>query len=282
MRLAYSVFLCLLCLAFSSQSQGIRNQEFSYTLGVSNLGVERFAQNQNLDFVNYLDSGYAGADFIILKLGYKFDFSKKMSANIKLIMMDDIIPDNYDISMHYFARPWVGIGIGSMLNKNWISDFEQHQLRTLPDYHLMDQNMKQFTVYDLGFYVSPTLKPFDNGAMTLQVTCDVGVSSFMKERATFQHKKKFGNERLQYHYETKADFQPYVQPKVDFQLKLYTNRIATVGLLFNSNYFYTKRSINYYRTIQTWTADNEVIEELKMPKHRYTRLEINVGLFARW
>jgi hypothetical protein len=205
-----------------------------------------------------------------------------MSADIKLIMMDDIIPDNYDISIHYTIRPWLGVGLGSMLNKNWITYFEEYQIQTLPDYYLVDYNVQQFTTYELGFYLSPILKPIDNDIFKLQISCDFGMSSFMKEEAAFYHKKKLSNERLQYHYNTKTDYQPYIQPKIDIRLKAFRIKDTSFGFLLNSNYYYSNRSINYSRTIQTWTSENKITEQIEPSKHKYSRFEVNMGMFLRW
>lgn len=148
MRLLFSFIFCLINFGLFAQNSGLTNKEFFFTIGIAELEIEKFQPNENLDFINYVDSDHEYTDFVILKLGYKFDFLSKMSADIKLIMMDDIIPDNYDISVYYFARPWIGVGIGSMLNKNWITYFEEYQMQTLTDYYLVDNNVKQFTVYD--------------------------------------------------------------------------------------------------------------------------------------
>ncbi len=195
--------------------------------------------------------------------------------------MDDIIPDNYDISVHYCLRPWLGIGIGSMLNKNWITFFEEYQIQTLPDYYLVDYNVKQFTNHDLGFYLSPILKPINSDIFKIQIACDIGMSSFAKEEAVFYHKKKFSNERLQYHYQTKTDYQPYIHPKIDLRLKAFKIKDVSFGFLLNSNYYHSDRSINYLRTIQTWTPDNKITEQIEPSKHKYNRFEFNIGIFIR-
>ncbi len=282
MRVHFLLIFCFINFRLFAQNSVLKNQEFFFTIGIAELEIEKFLPNENLDFINYVDYNPEYADFVILKLGYKFDFLSKISADIKLIMMDDIIPDNYDISVHYFVRPWIGVGIGSMLNKNWITYFEEYQIQTLTDYYLVDYNVKQFTTYDLGFYLAPTLKPIDNYIIKLQITCDLGISSFMREEVTFYHKKKLSNERLQYHYKTNTDYQSYIQPKIDIRLKAFKIKDTSIGFLLNSNYYYSNRSINYSRTIQTWTSENKITEQIEPSKHNYSRFEFNMGIFLRW
>jgi len=282
MRVAFLILFSLVSQGIFAQSRTFKNQEFFFTVGAGELDVEKFSPNESLDFLNYVNTYPEYADFIVLKLGYKFDFLTKMSADIKLVMMDDIIPDNYDVSVHYFIRPWLGVGVGSMLNKNWITYFEEYHIQTFPEYYMSDNNVRQFTTYDLGFYLTPAIKLIDNEIIKLQITSDLGISSFMKEEASFYYKKKLSNERLYDHYETKIDFQPFIQPKIDVRLKAFKIKEATIGFLLNSNYYYSKRSINYFRTIQTWTTENGITEKIEPSKHKYSRFEFNMGMFLRW
>jgi hypothetical protein len=282
MRLPVLIITGLISIGLFAQNQTIKNQEFSFSIGFAELDIEKSSADRNLDFIDYVDSNPEYTDFIVLKLGYKFDFFSKMSADIKLIMMDDIVPDNYDISVHYFIRPWLGVGVGSMLNKNWISGFEEYQIQLLPEYYLLSYNVAQFTTYDLGFYLSPAIKPIDHDNFKLHLKCDLGVSSFMKEEFSFYHKKKFSNERLQYHYKTKANYQPYIQPKIDIRLKVFKIKEASLGFLLNSNYYYSNRSMNYFRTIQTWSSENKITEQIEPFKHKYSRFEFNMGVFVSW
>ena len=282
MRVHLLLIFCLINIGLFAQNSVLKNQAFLLSIGFAELGIEKFSPNENLDFINYVDTDPEYTDFVILKLGYEFDFLSKMSADINLIMMDDIIPDNYDISVYYFVRPWIGVGIGSMLNKNWITYFEEYQTQALTNYYLVDYNVKQFTVYDLGFYLAPTLKPIDNDIFKLQITCDLGISSFMREETAFYHKKILSNERLQYHYKTNADYQPYIQPKIDLRLKAFKIKDTSIGFLLNSNYYCSNKSINYSRTIQTWTSENKITEHIKPSKHSYSRFEFNMGIFLKW
>ncbi|MBN2610843.1 MAG: hypothetical protein JXB00_04725 [Bacteroidales bacterium] len=280
----FLVYIVLLLISFSllAQNPNFKNQEFSFTIGAGELDIEKFLPGENLDFINYFDTDPEYTDFIIVKLGYKFDFFSKMTADIKLILMDDIIPDNYDFSVHYFLKPWLGIGVGSMLNKNYITYFENYHMQTFTGYYLVDDNVQQFTTYDLGFYLSPALKPIDGDLIKLLVKCDFGLSSLMKEETTFYHKKKLSNERLRYHYETKTTFQPYIQPKIELRLRAFKIKQVSLGILLNSGYYHANRSIDYLRTLQEWTMENIINVDVKSPKHNYSRFEFDMGIFMRW
>ncbi|GAA4827618.1 hypothetical protein [Algivirga pacifica] len=281
MRLTFFITLSLLSLNLFAQVPIFKNQEFSLSVGASELYLKQSSSNKELDFINYIDTYPEYNDYIIARLAYRADLSKQLSADIQLILMDDLLPDNYDISTHYFLKNGLGIGIGSILNKNHITYFEEYQLENLPDYYLMDSNVKQFTAYDLGFYISPAIKALNYRFIRLLIKCDLGVSSFLKEETTFVQKKKLSNERLQYHYGTNIHFEPYIQPKVDLRLQTFKIKNTAIGLLFNSSYFYSQKSIRYTRTIYTWTSENNLSEKIQSPKHSFGRLQFDMGLFVK-
>jgi hypothetical protein len=244
--------------------------------------MEKFSANENLDFLNYFGTDPEYVGYAVVNLGYKFDFLSKMSADVKLILMSDLVPDNYDISAYYHLNKTIGIGIGSVLNKVYISGFEQFQAQNLPNYYLVDDNSQQIKVYDLGLYLTPMFKLIRSDRFQTTLKFDLGLASFLKEESVFFHKRKLGNERLSYHYNTNISFQPYINPKIEMRLQAFHINKTSVGLLLNSNFYYSKRSMNYVRSIQRWTSDNEINELVKTPKHAYIQFEIDFGIYVKW
>lgn len=281
MRFPVVILFLLISSGLFAQTSKFRNKELSLSVGVAEFDIERFPPGENPDFINYFNEHPEHLDYIIAKFAYKFDFLRKMSADIRIILMDDLIPDNYDISAHYYFKPWAGLGIGSILNKNYITWYERHPSLILPDYYSLGSS-GQITTYDLGFYLSPALKPFDNDFFSLLIKCDLGLTSFTKEEAAFLWKKKLSNERLSYDYKTKTAFQPYIHPKLELRLRAFKIKNAGVGILLNSGYFDSSRSIDYVRTVQRWTPENTLTEEIQMPQHNYSIFELDMGIFVRW
>lgn len=282
MKIVFVFFLILSCFSLSAQDFDIRNREFSFSVGAYDHNISKLKNTENIDFLNYAHSFPEFFDDAIVKFGYKFEFLKSMSADIKIIIMSDLIPDNYDISTCYNINKTLGIGLGSYLNKFYISYFEQFQLQSLPEYYLVDDNSQQFKVYDLGFFLSPVIKLIKNERFQTNFKFDVGFSSFLKENAVFYHKRKQSNERLIYYYNTKISCQPFFYPKLEMSLNAFNIKKASVGFLLNSNFYFSNRNMNYNRIIQKWTSDNEIDEYIETTKHRYTRFETNVGIYLKW
>ena len=66
------------------------------------------------------------------------------------------------------------------------------------------------------------------------------------------------------------------------RLQVFNMNKTSVGLLLNSNFYLSKRSINYMRSIQRWISENEIDESVKMPKHLNTRFETDLGVYVKW
>jgi len=282
MKTGVLIFLHLVGINLFAQNIKLKNQEFSFSVGFSDYYVEKNTSNNHLDFINYVESYPDEPEFITVKLGYQFDFTPKMSADIKLIIMSDLMPDNYDISVNYKIQKYLGVGVGSMLNKNYISSFEQYQIQKHSGYYLSDTNQRQIKVYDLSFYISPYFKPVNKNGFELLFKCDLGISSFLNNEVSFLHKKKLSNEKLRYIYDTKPNFQAYIQPELELKLQTFKLNNTHIGVLLNTSYYYSKRSINYQLSTQKWTSDNFETKDIKSPKHLYSRLDFDIGFFVKW
>lgn len=160
-----------------------------------------FQHNENLDFLNYLDLYSESPDEeAIVKFSYKFDFSRRMSADIRLILMSDLTPTNYEISTNYALNSTFSVGLGSCLSKVYIAYFEQFHRKILTNYYLVDENEWQIEAYDLGFYLAPAARIVDNNRLKVSLQLNLGLASFLNESTAFYHKRKLSNERPIYYY----------------------------------------------------------------------------------
>jgi hypothetical protein len=281
-----SVHITAYLLAFGlhlvAQDPIAQNFEFSITLGTADVSLEKYISSEHMDFLNYMNSDLDYFELSAIKLGFSYDFLERMYTDINVIVMSDLVPDNYDVSVHYFFNKYLGVGLGSLYYSNYISYFEDYHKETHPDYIILDYNMRQFENYDLGFYISPTFRPIYSKRLKVALRCDFGLSSFMEEHTAFYLKRKRSNELRLYDYRTVKTFEPYINPKLNLKLRAFKIGNLSVGVIFNTNYFYSKKSMDYYRTYQVWTSDNSNEEFIDSPKHRYSRFELDGGIFFGW
>ncbi|MEX0986236.1 MAG: hypothetical protein WD052_02080 [Bacteroidales bacterium] len=232
--------------------------------------------------MNYMNSDLDYIELSAIKIGFSCDFSEHIYVDINVIVMSDLVPDNYDISVHYFFNKYLGVGLGSLYYSNYVSYFEDYHKETHPDYIILDGNMRQFETNDLGLYISPTFRPIYSDRLKVALRCDLGLSSFMEERSVFYLKRKLSNEMRLYDYRTAKTFEPYINPKLNLKLRAFKLGNVSIGVMCNTNYFYSRKSMDYYRTYQVWTSDNSIEELIDAPKHRYSRFELDGGIFFTW
>jgi hypothetical protein len=104
----------------------------------------------------------------------------------------------------------------------------------------------------------------------------------MEEHSAFYLKRELSNEIRLYDYTTVKTFEPYINPKLNLKLTAFRLVSVSVGIVCNTNYFYSMNSMDYYRTLQVWTPDPSLEEFINVPKHKYTRFELDGGIFFAW
>ncbi len=56
-------------------------------------------------------------DYEIVKIGYKFKIDTKTTMDIRLLVMSDLLPDNFDIAVYHQINRLISVGAGTMLYK---------------------------------------------------------------------------------------------------------------------------------------------------------------------
>lgn len=282
MRANLFIALLLLGINMHAQEKKLRNFHISSTLGVYVLEVEQNPITDQLDFMNYIDSYPDYIEDILLKIGFQFDFLQNYTAEIQLIMQSDLCPNNFDISAHKNISNRLSLGAGMFCFKDYISHFEEYYYEKMPAYYIMDRNMMQNTVYDVGYYITPSFYPIKTDRFSILARCDAGFTALSKESAAFVLKKKGSNFRMEDSYETHKSYSPFVNPKLRMNFTVLKIGNTSVDLLAMANYFYTSRSIAYTLSHSEWTVDNTETTTIEPPKHSFSRLNIDVGMSVGW
>jgi len=256
--------------------------ETSFSIGVKDLYVEQFKTTNYIDFLNYADCNPDFIDDSYVKLGMKLGLLDKVYTDMNIILGSDFAPDTYDFSLNILPIKHLGIGFGIMRNKVYISSFEKFHLETHPDYYLMDNNVRQFINYNAGFYISPLIRPIYNDHLKIDLKLDIGLASFRQNLTAFYLKKKLSNERISYEYLTKRKFELYINPKLNLRLKIFNIQKANIGLLLNSNFYYSKKRINYKQFYSKWVDSNPRIDYIRSPSHTFEEFNIDMGVYVKW
>lgn len=272
------VHLLLPVLSMWAQDNSCK-MELSARFGVGETAVEKISEEENLDFLNYVNDYPDMVDLVTIKLGLKFDCYERMQIRLNIILMGDLYPDKFDIRTDYLLGNHFGLGIGSMMYTYYFNEFGSYYSSWEDEYYIRQHHIS-LDAYDLGFYISPSWFLINNDRLRLRINCDLGMASFLKEASSFDLKARYSNERQLHEYYTRLTFQPYIDPSLDIRLRLLKIKNSSLGLISHTHLFYSKRSIRYDRNILVWTDENSDFQTLKPPNHSFCRYEIDLGLYV--
>ncbi len=282
MKVKFYFFLVLLTSGMYAQNWKPRNRVLTISAGIEDIQVQKFASANRLDFMNYVEDYPYFGDYLILKLGYRFDFLSHMHTELNVMFLDLMFPYYFDLSTHYFLNKGFGLGAGTMLSTSFISGFGENQKDILPEYYFLNYYTGYWDVYDWNFFVSTLVRPVNNERISLALRLDMGFSRFTRQKTEYHYKKKNANEKLHYIYETLPAFQPYIRPEMRFRFRIFKIKYISAGLLLHSSYYYARRGMNYRIRICKWTSDNCQNQIVRPPKHNFSGIDLDAGIFVRW
>ncbi|HPR33023.1 MAG TPA: hypothetical protein PLK12_13040 [Prolixibacteraceae bacterium] len=275
------LFLLPLLLIFRMElkaQDSLQSLELSITLGYRDFAVERFQTGPDIDFLNYAKREKMEL-LSAIGIGAEYRSNGKFHVALKGYIHSNLQPEEFEFFSDYFFTPNLGLGLGAFLKTFYISNYGVFHTDTYPGYIDRDQNGRQFHVQDLGFSLSPVFRLDLFSRLEFLLHCDLGLASFLKEEDTFFMKKIYSNEIQFINYQSEIAFHPYVNPRFDLRMTLLDGKMGRLGILFKANYFYSKRSMDYHRSVQNWTAENRLDQKVETPRHAFSRLDINFGVF---
>ncbi len=287
-RIAFDKKNCLhlfiflfISLTATAQNPSIKNVEINLSFGALHLDMEKLKLNENLDILNYFEStiDYPEGQ---LKLGFKFDYETKYHFALDYVVLSDLAIADLNIATYYMPRSNYGIGLGFMLTRDHIAHYETFHLDRNPHYLSVGQNMEFNRLYDMGFFIAPLYKPIDLNRFKIEISMSVGFASFLNQEMIYSLKKIQSNERIKYHYDSKIKLEPYIKPKLSLHFKLFNLNKVKIGLLANSGYYLSYKSLPLKRSIYLWTEDNVQQEVIQLPKHKFTKFNLDFGLYVKW
>lgn len=279
----FALLLVAVVLSASMGAQGPEkgSQIFSFSLGVADVtSVEH--QAEVLDFMNHLHNENGYVEYILVKLGYAATLKERLGVDVRLVMMDDLIPDNFDFRLHYNFSSVFSLGGGTLVRKQYVSYYDEYHRTRFPEWELMDQNMQQHRSYDWHFFAVAQARFVLGSRFTGVLGCDLGWAHFSREEVSFLHKRLNSNEKVRYQYVIRPYLQPFVQPHFAGRLSLFRWGEKDLGLQINASYAWGWRSMPYRLEVQHWTVDNAMVKEVKPSSHLMGRMELDFGVFWAW
>ncbi len=286
MNLRASVFLSLLVLSGSStiyaQERLIEKQVYALWFGVRDISRERFNDNENLDFLNYLHSSPKMAEYQYIGLSSHLWFRGSWEADLRVGMYDDFAPNT--IYMKAIWLPWRNLGFtaGFLSYPQLINDFSSyHRLNDEGYYGDTDRNFRQRRVHESGL-VAGVVIPLNYRFLHLTFNLNGGISTLSTFREEVTQKEINTNFRREIHYETLPSPALFFFPEAEFRIDCFNIGKSKMGIQVKSSWYRVVRSVDYKRDTYDWTYDSLLEEKVDNPVHVLTKFEFDFGINLTW
>lgn len=282
-RKTFLIVLFLAALFFEANSQTEKrftDFKISAYFGGRDFKIDSLPNTANIDFLNYFyrDSFYMNLAY--LGINTEFKFAEKWKADIHIIMFDDLIPENFNISVQYLKSDFLRFNLGMYGFYHIMNEYDVFY-ETETDFRNLDSNYDQSYPYDFGFFTGISLnKAFEKTKFELNL--NAGASSIIPFTKQLLLKTPYENEKRKVNYTTKPNFNSFLQAELEICKDLFSVKEKTIGLQAHSSYLYSKKRINYTQKTAIWTESNTESKEIKGEKHQYNIFGFDFGLYFRW
>lgn len=267
-----------------AQSPLVQSYRVNLFFGQRDLNIESFPLGPNLDFVNYMshyDDLYVPIGIPYIGFSAHLQLRNGLELDFQAFSNDDIYPTGGKLYAQYFINDFWGFGIGAYGRP--IATFGQddfHQNRDQLEFQTWGGFELERNIYDMGWKVGPVFRYVHRGFFA-NLKLNFGFSGFVPISAEVLQKQIHSNFRRVIRYETSFDQQFFFFPEFRAGVELLNLRNVAIGVQMYSNYFTSRRSLNYTRTTFNWSFDIYEIEKIESPKHSYNIFNLDVGLFLR-
>ncbi len=266
------------------QAQGrfIEKKQASIWFGVRDITPDSLANSGDLDFLNYLHSSDEMAEYQYLGLSAHLWFRGNWEADLKVGMYDDFAPTSLNLKAIWMPMKYLGYTAGFYSYPQLLNEFNMfHRLSDEGFYGDTDSNFRQRCVHETGI-MAGLVMPVNYRFIHLTLYMNGGISTLSKFSEKVTQKMINGNMKREIRYSTKNSPALFFFPEAELGLDCFRIGEATLGVRGHASWYAVKRSVDYKRATWEWTYDNPVYEEVDNPAHRFSKLEIDAGLYLTW
>ncbi len=246
------------------------------TFGNKYYNIKQVGNNNAINFFNYFDKTVINNQ----QLGIQFRkaLKKRNALTLSFLLLSDLNPANVQLAYSKLVRSNIGYFISLKNNQFYLHDYPiLNNEEAFKNFEDIDINLRY------GYIDSPSLNAgpvyyYSNKRLQIESKINVGLGCFVnfKEGSTFQKNNSF--ERMNVIVKNKLS--PFLSIMPDLNLIFFpiTTKKQKIGIIANSNLYYSKKLLNYQTIVNRWTNDNLSTIEYEGPKNRFLNYEINLGL----
>jgi hypothetical protein len=257
----------------------IEKYKISTWFGTRNISSEIFELNQNLDFINYLNSNDEYAEDDYLGFAAHFWLKGNWEAELEFALNSSFRPSSFKVRSVYFPIKHLGLSIGAFAYPQLIDEFNNfHLLTDLGYFGDINSNFRQREVHDLGISAGIVL-PINYHFLHFELQLNGGFSSYNKFKEIIKQKQINSNLIKEIEYTTKISPAFFISPELEIYADIVKIKNTVLGVQVQASAFKSKKNIDYQRTVYIWTANNPVIEQINSPNHTVEKFELDFGLY---
>ena len=286
MKIVSIIVIIVLSVSLSTFAQDsdkfLKSYKVSMYFGVRDDICDSFPNEDNVDFVNYIETDDEYVEYGYIGFASHFVFRGNWEADAKFNFMggatDVILAGEYNLHKN------IALNMGFYSYGFYINDFSKyHKIEGGKQglYGDLETNYRQRSPANIGFYGGAIFK-YRISIVSFILKVNGGFSSTVPFQDVVNQKQINGNYKRQYIYDTKYTYNPFLLQETEIDFDIINFKNSKLGIQIQSNFFVTQKAINYTLTTNEWTLEHPQKENIVSEKHTYLKLQVDAGLYLRW
>jgi hypothetical protein len=276
------IILTLLSISTFAQNDQTLKRKYAVWFGSRMLKVESLPNTSQIDFMNYPETQDQFLKSFYLGFTGHFWLTEKWEFDMKAILRQGLIPNNFIVSAQYSPVRNFGFNMGLYAFPVYFSQFFTYHLQEDQPYILDTLHINNLSgIYTDAAFIAGPVFSIDHRHASVIFKLNGGISSFLPFEESIFMKRINSNERRRIIYNSKISPALLFMPELELAINLFKTRKATLGIQFQGNAIVSKRAIHYTKTTHTWLWGEAVGEKVKNPTHKYQMFNIDAGIFWR-
>jgi len=263
-------------------AQVLTEKRFEMFFGAQGISCDSFPDGSNIDFLNYIEKDDFSGNCAYIGFAGSAKVGEKVLCSVLVGMYSDLSPVNYNVSASYSLFRFIGFGASFLGYPQLIDRYDMYHWNTdVGMYANLNPNYRQRRLYNLGFAAGPQLN-YKNKWININMKLHAGVRWTRSLEDAILQKQIAGNYIRLISYETSNSPSLYFFPEVKVGIKLFRISETSIGLRSRFSSEITQRFINYSVISSEWTLDNSSESYIKSPKHNYSKIDFDFGIYFEW
>ena len=262
-----------------AQEKLIKNIKITTFAGFRDDQRDSFPNDNNLDFINYFSQDKEYLDYEYLGLSTHITFRNNIETILKFVFFGGL--RNIHLTAQYFPHKNFGLNCGIYSCGFMMNEFSTyHKLTDKDMFGDLETNYRQRFPVNAGLLCGITYRANIQKLQTI-IKLNTGFSSIIPFSENVSQKQIDGNYQKQIKYKTQYNFEFFIFPEIEINIDCINLKKTVLGMQFQSNLFFSKKSINYKRTTYEWTAQNSSAQSVIVAKHKILLIEFDFGIYIK-